>query len=385
MTIIKDTNARICPVRLVFVFCLWLMSTVAVSDQSAVVHSEKASFQVTELVTGLEHPWGLGFLPDGSMLITERGGRLRRFKEGRLDPEPIEGLPPVWAHGQGGLLDIVVDPQFILNRRIYLSYVQGRLLQKVTTVVVRARLDAATLTKIDVIFKAQPMAYGTRHFGSRLLFAPDGSLLITLGDRGKREWAQDPGLDPGSIIRILSSGELPSDNPFIQSGPKRAAVFAYGNRNPQGLALHPGSGEIWMHEHGPSGGDELNRLQAGTNYGWPIISYGQEYFSSVPVGEGTHKPGLAQPFHYWVPSIAPSGMTFYSGKDFPAWKDSLFIGSLKFGLLVRLELGADRVLHEERLLADQYGRIRDVRQGPDGRLYLLTDEQDGKLLRIDPL
>ena len=359
-----------------------LCATVSASDSQVLV-SEKTNFRVTELASDLEHPWGLAFLPNGAMLITERPGRLRYFYKGERSPRFVKGLPPIHSVGQGGLLDIVLDPQFSVNRFIYFSYVRGTSGEMATTVA-RARLEGMALSELEVIFNAYPMTGKDHHFGSRLLFALDGTLLITLGDRGHRSWAQDRTIHPGSVVRIWPTGAIPNDNPFVGDTQGGDAIFSYGNRNPQGLAMNPSTGEIWMHEHGPRGGDELNRLNAGVNYGWPVISYGREYWSSARVGEGTHKPGLAQPFHYWVPSIAPSGMTFYSGKLFSSWKDNLFIGSLKFKTLVRLELGRDRVLHEERLLPGKYGRIRDVREGPDGAIYLLTDATNGKLLRLDP-
>jgi len=359
-----------------------LCGNVSASDSQVLV-SEKTNFRVTELASNLEHPWGLAFLPNGTILITERPGRLRYFYKGELSPGFVKGLPPIHSVGQGGLLDIVLDPRFSVNRFIYFSYVRGRSGEMATTVA-RARLDGMILSELEVIFNAYPMTGKRHHFGSRLLFALDGTLLITLGDRGHRSWAQDRTIHPGSVVRIWPTGAIPNDNPFVGDSQGGDAIFSYGNRNPQGLAMNPSTGEIWMHEHGPRGGDELNRLNAGVNYGWPVISYGREYWSSARVGEGTHKPGLAQPFHYWVPSIAPSGMTFYSGKLFSTWKNNLFIGSLKFKTLVRLELGRDRVLHEERLLPGKYGRIRDVREGPDGAIYLLTDATNGKLLRLDP-
>jgi glucose/arabinose dehydrogenase len=280
-------------------------------------------------------------------------------------------------------LDIVLDPQFSVNRFIYFSYVRGASGEMATSVA-RARLDDMTLSGLEVIFNAYPMTGKRHHFGSRLLFGLDGTLLITLGDRGQRSWAQDRTVHPGSVVRVSPTGGIPYDNPFVRGSQDGRALFSYGHRNPQGLALNPSTREMWIHEHGPRGGDELNRLNAGGNYGWPVISYGREYWSSMRVGEGTHKPGLAQPFHYWVPSIAPSGMAFYSGKLFSSWKDNLFVGSLKFKTLVRLELGRDRVLHEERLLPGKYGRIRDVREGPNGAIYLLTDAANGKLLRLNP-
>ena len=374
-----DVVARLTQVvTIVCFFC----GAVSAADSQVLV-SERTNVRVTELASGLEHPWALAFLPNGAMLITERPGRLRYFDQGELSPQFIKGLPPIHAEGQGGLLDVVIDPKFSVNRLIYFSYVRGTS-GGMATSVARARLEGMTLSGLDVIFNSNPMTEQSRHFGSRLLFGLDGALLVTLGDHGQRSWAQDRTVYPGSVIRIWPTGGIPDDNPFVGGPESGQALFSYGHRNPQGLVMNPANGELWMHEHGPRGGDELNRVKAGENYGWPVISYGREYWSWVRVGEGTHKPGLAQPVHYWVPSIAPSGMTFYSGKLFSNWKDNLLIGSLKFKTLVRLELGNDRVVHEERLLPAEYGRIRDVREGPEGAIYLLTDAPNGKLLRLDP-
>jgi glucose/arabinose dehydrogenase len=248
---------------------------------------------------------------------------------------------------------------------------------------VRARLEDGALVDLEEIFQAQPGFSGGRHFGSRLAFDPDGYLFITVGERGQRDEAQSLESHNGTVVRLHDDGTIPEDNPFVGEAGARPEIFSYGHRNPQGMDIHPETGVPWLQEHGARGGDEVNIVEAGVNYGWPVITYGIDY-SGAPIGEGTAKPGMAQPIHYWVPSIAPSGMTFYSGDAFPEWQGDLFVGALKFALITRLELDGDQVLAEERLLEDQLGRIRDVRTGPDGFLYLLTDEADGALYRLQP-
>ncbi len=248
----------------------------------------------------------------------------------------------------------------------------------------RGRLTGHRLENVEVIFRALPKSGGGRHFGSRLVFADDGLLYISLGDRGDRPNGQDLSTHAGSIIRVHDDGRVPADNPFAGKSGARAEIFTYGNRNVQGMTLQPGTGRIWAHEHGPQGGDEVNIVSAGTNYGWPVITYGRNYGIGTRIGEGTHKDGMAQPVLQWTPSIAPSGMAFYDGDRFPNWKGNLFVGSLKFEYLARLEVDGERVVHQERLIEGAIGRIRDVRQGPDGFLYLLTDESNGVLARIEP-
>ncbi|MGI9301777.1 MAG: PQQ-dependent sugar dehydrogenase [Gammaproteobacteria bacterium] len=345
--------------------------------------TKKGSFRVVTVTDGLEHPWSLAFLPDGALLVTERPGRLRIVKDGALDPQPVAGLPKIKASGQGGLMDVATHPGFADNRLIYISYAAKN--GGTGTEVARGRLNGHQLDNVEVIFRALPKSGGGRHFGSRLLFAPDGYLYITLGDRGNRPNGQDLATHPGSIIRLKHDGGVPNDNPFAGAPGARPEIFTYGNRNVQGIALQPGTGTIWAHEHGPQGGDELNVITAATNYGWPVITYGRNYGIGTSIGEGTEKKGMAQPVHYWVPSIAPSGLAFYDGDKFPHWRGNLFVGSLKFSLLVRLELGGGRVVVEERMLEGALGRIRDVRSGPDGYLYLLTDASNGNVVRLEPL
>lgn len=344
--------------------------------------SELHDFRAVTVVDGLSHPWGLAFLPDGGILVTERDGRLRVARDGELQSRPVAGLPEIAVAGQGGLLDVALHPAFEDNRWVYISYAasgEGGY----GTEVARGRYRDGALEELEVIFRALPKASGGRHFGSRLVFDEDGYLYITLGDRGHRPNGQDLSTHTGSIIRVHDDGSVPVNNPFVDG--ERPEIFTYGNRNVQGAALHPQTGVLWTHEHGPQGGDELNVIEAGNNYGWPVITYGANYGTGTQIGEGTHKPGMEQPLWYWDPSIAPSGMTFYTGSQFPKWQGSLFVGALKFELLARLELDGREVLSEERMLEGKLGRIRAVEQGPDGYLYLLTDESNGRLLRLEPV
>lgn len=338
-----------------------------------------------EIITGgLEHPWGMAFLPDQRILVTERPGRLRLIgADGVLRPNPIAGLPHIKQHGQGGLLDVAIHPKFEQNQWVYFSYAE-RLNRKIGTAVARGRLSGHRLEDVAVIFRLEPKTGTGYHFGSRLVFDKQGYLFITLGDRGDRPRSQDLNDHAGSLIRIQDDGRIPTDNPFVDKPNTKPEIYSYGHRNIQGAALYPKTGIVWTHEHGPQGGDELNIAKAGANYGWPIITYGVDYVVGSKIGEGTHKAGMQQPVHYWVPSIAPSGMVFYTGNAFPQWKDNLFVGSLKFDQLVRLELAGEKVIHEEPMLKDKFGRIRDVRQGSDGLLYLLTDASDGMLVKLRP-
>jgi glucose/arabinose dehydrogenase len=334
--------------------------------------------KVTTFASGLEHPWGLAFLPDGRALVTERPGRLRIVgRDGRLSA-PLAGVPRVYAQGQGGLLDVTLDPQFARNNVIYLSYAEPGT-GGAGTAVARARLTSAGLADVRVIYRQQPKVGGGAHFGSRLVFRRDGTLFITQGDRLRHSaQAQNLGSGIGKIMRINTDGSIPRDNPFAGR-----AIWSYGHRNVQSAALHPATGALWTVEHGARGGDELNHPAAGKNYGWPIITYGVAY-SGLKIGEGiTAKAGMEQPVYYWDPVIAPSGMLFYTGDAYPGWKNSLFVGSLKPGALVRLELANGRVTREQRYLGELGERIRDVEQGPDGLLYLLTDRPKGRILRLE--
>ena len=345
--------------------------------------SQRAAFRLNTIAGGLVHPWAMAFLPGGDILVTERPGRLRVVRAGKLQRRPVAGLPKVAAQGQGGLMDVILHPRFAENRLIYLSYT-ARGAGGIGTHVARARLSGGKLTGLRVIFAALPRNSGGRHFGSRMVFGPDGLLYITSGDRGESADAQSLATHTGKVVRITDSGAVPRDNPFAGRAGARAEIFTTGHRNPQGIARHPATGRIWAVEHGPMGGDEINILAPGANYGWPAITYGRSY-AGFSIGEGTHKPGMAQPIKYWVPSIAPSGLAFYTGARFPGWTGSLFVGALVLKHLNRLTLAGDRVVGEERLLSDWGRRIRDVRDGPDGYLYILTDENPGALVRLEPV
>ncbi len=368
--------------RVILVIAVVLTANAA--DAAETYPSQHYGLRAVTVAEGLEYPWGLAFLPDGAMLVTEREGSVRLVSaDGSLSP-PLKGAPSVYASGQGGMLDVVLDPDFAGNGLIYLAYAEPGS-GGAGTAVARARLDRAALRLdgLKVIFRQEPKSHGGRHFGGRLVFARDGRLFITVGERGERDRAQDFSVNRGQVIRIDPDGSIPADNPFVGKGGGRPEVWSHGHRNPQGAALHPATGELWLHEHGARGGDEVNVARAGRNYGWPIIAYGRHY-SGDRIGVGTRKAGLEQPLHYWDPSIAPSGMTFYTGALFPKWRGSLLVGALKFQLVSRLTLDGDRVVAEERFLEDLDERIRDVRQGPDGALYLLTDSGDGRIIRIEP-
>ena len=370
------------PSRLIFGFLCVLLSASTAMAQTHITQEHRV--RVSTLTEGLSHPWSIAFLPDGRMLVTERAGRLRIIgKDFKLDPQPIGGVPAVAAVGQGGLLDVTLHPKFSDNNLIYFSYSAGDR-NGIGTEVARGMLRGNQLENVQVIFRMQPKLRSGYHFGSRIVFDREGYLYITLGDRGEMERAQNPGDHNGSVIRLHDDGRVPKDNPFAGKPGWRAEKFTLGNRNMQGAALHPQTGLLWTHEHGPQGGDEINVIRAGVNYGWPVITYGANYGTGTKIGEGTAKDGMAQPLHYWVPSIAPSGMAFYTGNKFPKWHGDLFVGALKDQMLVRLKLDGEKVVHEERMLKNTLGRIRDVRAGPDGYIYLLTDEANGVLARIEP-
>ena len=339
-------------------------------------------FHLVAVAEGLEHPWSLAFLPDGRMLVTERPGRLRIVADGALEPEPVAGVPAVWAEGQGGLLDVALHPDFAENGLIYLSYASPDDDDEAATAVARGRLAGTRLEDVEEIYVALPRDDGGRHFGSRLLFA-DGFLFVTAGERGEPDRAQDLGDPAGAILRLHDDGRVPVDNPFAAGADVRPEIYSYGHRNPQGLAREAATGRIYAVEHGPKGGDELNLIEPGVNYGWPVITHGKSYMG-FKIGEGSHKQGMAQPLHHWVPSISPSGLMIYDGDRFPAWRGSVFAGALSAELLVRLEIADGRAVVEERMLEDLEERIRDVRQGPDGLIYLLTDDPEGMLLRLEP-
>ncbi|MES2491144.1 MAG: PQQ-dependent sugar dehydrogenase [Pseudomonadota bacterium] len=349
-----------------------------VEDQPA-----KSTLDVKKIARGLQQPWALAFLPDGRMLVTEKPGRMRIVDAAGKISAPLAGVPSVVYKGQGGLLDVVLDPQFEKTHRIYFSYSEPRADGANGTAVAYAELAQDRIENLKVIFRQQPAIKSDKHFGSRLAFSADGNLFITAGERGSAmQQAQTLDNDLGKVIRVTREGDVPAGNPFADRKDARPELWSYGHRNLQGAAINPLSGKLWTHEHGPQGGDEINIPQAGRNYGWPVITYGEQY-GGGKIGEGiTKKEGMEQPIHYWVPSIAPSGMAFYNAQRFPQWQGNLFVGSLKFGQLVRLQLKDEKVLSEQRW--DIGSRVRDVRQGPDGYLYLLTDESDGQILRVGP-
>lgn len=344
--------------------------------------SQAGSVAVVTVAEGLEQPWGLAFLPDGRMLVTEKEGRLRLVRPDGTLSDPLAGVPEVYDGGQGGLLDVALDPDFAANQLVYLSFSEPGS-EGAGTAVARGKLGDGRLDDVEVIWRQQPKLDSGQHFGSRLVFLKDGTLIVTLGDRNTRRYIPDKKAQIGKLVRINRDGSIPENNPFVSNADYSPDIYSLGHRNVQGATLHPDTGALWTVEHGARGGDEINIPQPGKDYGWPVISYGREY-SGDKIGEGTAKPGLEQPAYYWDPSIAPSGMTFYTGDKFPAWKGSLFVGALKFQLLARLEVDGNRIVKEERLLQDMGERIRDVVQGPDGYLYLLTDEDDGRILRLEP-
>ena len=358
----------------------------ALSAGPAAAQAAPAAAQprVETVVAGLAHPWGLAFLPDGSMLVTERPGRLRVVSGGVLSP-PVTGVPAVQAAGQGGLLDIALDPNFAANRLVYLSYAEPRADGSGTSVA-RGRLSAdnRALEGVEVIFRQMPTLRSNMHFGSRLAFDREGMLFVTLGDRfSAREQAQELNSHVGKIVRIRPEGGAAPGNPFAGRSEALPEIWSYGHRNIQAAGINPQTGRLWTIEHGARGGDEVNIPQAGKNYGWPVITYGVDY-SGAKIGEGTAKPGMEQPVFYWDPSIAPSGLAFVTSDLYPGWKGSLLTGGLRSQLLARLQLSGNGVTREERHLRDVRERIRDVRQGPDGLIYLVTDDPNGKILRLRP-
>jgi aldose sugar dehydrogenase len=353
--------------------------------------SADVAYEVVTVAEGLDKPWAIAFLPDGRMLVTEKPGRLRIVTQAGDLSTPVAGLPEVDARDQGGLLDVVLDPDYAQNKLIYWSYAEPRGNGTNATAVARGRLveagESARVADVQVIFQQNPAMDSTKHYGNRLVFDREGHLLIALGERSimaGRVQAQDMNSALGKVVRINRDGSIPADNPFVGQDGVRPEIFASGVRNVQAAALHPATGALWEIEHGARGGDELNIIEAGKNYGWPTITYGLEY-SGQPIGEGlTAKEGLEQPVYYWDPVIGPSGMIFYQGDLFPAWKDSLFVGALRDKQLVRLTLDGDRVVGEDRLLTDLNARIREVEQGPDGAIYVATDSAEGKILKLVP-
>lgn len=370
--------------KLIIIFLVFVFGLSASYAFTLSKEKKNNSFEVKVIAEGLEYPWGMAFLPNGDLLVTEREGRLRRVSDGALQGAAISGLPDnMYIEGQGGLLDVAIDPDFSENNLIYISYA-GRGTGGAGTEVAKARLNGNALEDLEVIFKVHPKTQGQNHYGSRLLFDNDGLLYITLGDRyAFMEEAQNTDNHLGSIVRIKTDGSFPLDNPFFNDLKAKPEIYAYGVRNAQGIALRPSDGVIWYHEHGPRGGDELNILKAGANYGWPKITYGIDYSGAI-ISEKTDAPGMEQPVVFWDPSIAPSGMDFYTGDKFPDWEGDIFLGALAHRHLRRLKLEGDVVVEQEVLLKDRNERIRAVKTGPDGFLYVLTDSYEGTILRLEP-
>ncbi len=349
-------------------------------NDGELISSEKLNFKLDTIAQDLENPWGMTFLPNGDLLVTEREGEIRVIRDGKLLDQKITGVPEVFAKGQGGLFEIKLHPDYASNGWLYISYAApGK--GGGNTAIMRAKLGGFNLIHKEVIFQAEPFVSGGNHFGGRMEFDREGYLYFSVGERGNRDNAQNLKNTSGKVFRIHDDGSVPSDNPFVNESGAKQEIFTYGNRNPQGMDIHPITGEIWTHEHGPMGGDEINIIRAGSNYGWPIATYGKNY-SGTTITDVTSKPGIADPLHYWVPSIAPCGMSFVTGDSFGAWKGDLLVGSLKFRYVVRLELDGESVTHEEKLL-ENLGRVRAITEGPDGNIYVST-ESPGLVVRMVP-
>ncbi|GIU05435.1 PQQ-dependent sugar dehydrogenase [Shewanella morhuae] len=352
------------------------------------VKTEAGNIQIKTIAEGLENIWGMAFLPNGNMLVTERAGRMRIVSTTGQVGEPLTGLPPMYAKGQGGLLDVVLAPDFATSQKIYFSYAEpaeGEASELNSTAVSFAVLNGNKLENLTRVFSQQPKINSGHHFGSRLVWAPDGTLFITLGDRySEKDKAQTLDNHLGKVVRINADGSVPQNNPFVNTAGALPEIWSIGHRNMQGAAINPTSKVLWTGEHGPQGGDELNIDQAAKNYGWPVITYGENY-GGGKIGEGTHKTGMEQPVYKWVPSIATAGFMFYTGDKFPQWQNNILLASLKEKTLVRLVLNGDKIIKEERLLKNELGqRLRTVVQGPDGLIYLVTDEAKSKIYQISP-
>ena len=365
---------------------MFALTANAQTGQAQTFKSELGPVTATPVVQGLDHPWALAFLPDKKgMLVTERPGHLRWVSpEGKLSA-PLAGVPKVWAKGQGGLLDVVLSPDFANDRLVYLSFAEEGQDGNAGTAVGRGRLsdDMSSLSDFKVIFRQEPKLSTGNHFGSRLVFDRDGYLFIALGENNQRSTSQDLDKLQGKVVRIYPDGRIPEDNPFVGQKGARPEIWSYGHRNQQGAALNPWTGTLWTHEHGPKGGDEINLIERGQNYGWPLATHGIDYSSKpIPEAKGKVVEGTVAPYHVWEKSPGISGMTFYDGERFKPWQHNLFIGALADKDVIRLQLDGDKVVHEERLLGGLKARIRDVRQGPDGYVYVLTDEDKGTVYRV---
>jgi glucose/arabinose dehydrogenase len=362
-----------------------------VLGQDARQHSAYHDFRIATVADGLVNPWSMAFLPNGDMLVTEKPGRLRIVRAGRLLPDPVPGVPAVFPEGQGGLLDVVLHPDFAANRLVYLSYSKPLAGGESTTAVVRGRFENDRLTGVEEIFEAATRGRG--HYGSRLAFDGSGHLFVTVGERQvpsegdlSAHPAQDLSNHHGTVVRLLDDGRVPADNPFADRQGARPEIWSYGHRNPQGLAIHPDTGDVWVTEHGPQGGDELNLVRPGLNFGWPVVGYGVNYRSGLAIHEGTHREGMEPPVHFWVPSIATSGLLFYTGDQFPEWRGNLLAGGLAGEQIARLTLDGQLVVREETHMHG-VGRVRDIRQGPDGFIYVALDDRGGAptaVVRLEP-
>ncbi len=377
---------------LVAAIALTACVSTSVPAQIATQQAGAVSFNVVPVVDDLKFPLSMAFLPDGEMLVTEKAGTLRRVKNGVLNPTPVAGVPEVHSRGQGGLHEVAVHPQFATNRVIYLAHAKALDGGNATTALVRARLEGNALVDVKEIFVAQTNSSAGQHFGGRIAFDADGFLYLSIGDRGAQPSgdleahpAQNPGNHQGTIVRLHDDGRVPADNPFVGQAGRLPEIWSYGHRNPQGLVVHPSTGAIFDAEHGPRGGDELNLVQKGKNYGWPVITYGINY-SGTPITEERSRPGMEQPVKYWVPSIATSGLMVYTGDKFAAWKGSVFVGGLAGQQVARVTLDGNTFKSEETLLKEVVGRVRDVRQGPDGFIYLAIDKNGGPgtIMRLEP-
>ena len=352
--------------------------------------TEKYRIRVTLVAGGLANPWSLAFLPNGDMLVTERAGRLRIVRKGVLDPQAIAGVPAVQTTALGGLLEVALHPKFAENRVVYLTYTKANEKKQTTTALARARFDGTTLSDVRDIFVANNWSTSGTNFGGRIAFDRAGLLYLTIGERQEQDRAQNPADHGGKVLRLRDDGSVPPDNPFVgKPGGYQPEIFSLGHRSPQGLAVHPETGAIWENEHGPLGGDEVNVILPGRNYGWPLVTFGTDY-DGKKISESTSRPDLEAPFMYWIPSIAISGLSFYTGDRFPEWKGNMFVGALfegrtrATGHFQRITFNEGRPIQREPILTDLHQRIRDVRPGPDGLLYVLTDESPGVLLRIEP-
>ncbi|HSQ10478.1 MAG TPA: PQQ-dependent sugar dehydrogenase [Burkholderiaceae bacterium] len=359
-----------------------------VDAASSATTTREHRVRIVTVTEGLERPWGLAFLPDGRMLVTERPGRMRVVsREGKLDPTPVAGLPRVDAQSQGGLLDVTLHPQYSSNGWIYWSYAQRDATGNWTEVA-RGKLAGGPgnwrMESVEVLFRMAPKSSGGHHFGSRIVFDRSGLMYVTLGERGEMQRAQRLDDHGGKILRLTDDGKPAPGNPFLNDPKAQPEIYTFGHRNVQGAAIHPVSGALWASEHGPQGGDELNLIRAGVNYGWPVITYGVNYGIGTKIGEGTAKAGMEQPVKYWTPSPAVAGITFYEGDRFPKWRGDLLVATMKADALIRVRLNGERFVEDEFMLKGELPRVRDVRTGPDGFVYLLTDEKNGAILRLEP-